>query len=84
VGRGREVISHRPKRKLLLGVSVLEYRDGGTLDILSGLSLYGDKGQRRAFIDSSNVTFENSGGKIGGQLGNGMVTLGGENDSFAI
>lgn len=48
------------------------------------LSLYDDKGQRRAFIDSSNVTFENSGGKIGGKLGNEMVTLGGENDSFAI
>jgi hypothetical protein len=48
------------------------------------LALYGDKGETKVMLDTRNIAFENSEGKLGGQLGDGMLTLGGEKDSFAV
>jgi hypothetical protein len=55
-----------------------------TINPTPTLALYGDKGETKVMLNTGNITFEDPEGKLGGQLGDGILMLGGEKNSFAM
>jgi hypothetical protein len=55
-----------------------------TIPPAATLALYDNKGQVRAMLNDSDIAFENAQGHLAGELGNGTLTLAGENNSFAM
>jgi len=48
------------------------------------LAMYDNTGKIRVMLNGSDIAFEDAKGHLGGELGNGTLTLAGENNSFAM
>ena len=48
------------------------------------LAFYDEKAQTKLILNTDDISFLNSEGKLGGQFGNGIMTLTGEKGSFAM